>query len=511
MNPSKARLLSGYLSRLASRDLDQSIREAQKELSERGLRYFTEFAWHIIEPGREFIPGWHLDAIAEHLEAVTNGEIIRLLINIPPGLMKSLSSNVLWPAWEWGPKNLPTMRYVGASYSHDLTIRDNRRCRSIIQSPWYQAIWGDRFKLVSDQNAKTRFDNDRTGFKIATSVGGMGTGERGDRFVIDDGNNVKDVESNAVRNDTAQWFLEVVPTRLTNPEKSAIINIQQRTHQGDISGIILEKELGYVHLCLPMEFEPDRKCFVEVTGFQDPRTEENELIWPKRMTRVVVERDKIPLGAYGVAGQFQQRPSPRGGGQFKKTWWRFFKTDRTGRPDECSTITAEDLPDRFETITISVDAAFKDKHTGSRVGLLAVARRGPKRYVLANGTKHMTFTQTLAAIKEMKVKFPYATKILIEDKANGSAIIDTLMAEISGVVGINPEGGKEARAAAIEPTVETGYVFLPEGAPWLEDFIEEFALFPAGNRNDQVDALSQALIDMISNADLSRTIMMARW
>lgn len=423
--------------------------------------------------------------------------------------MKSLLTDVLWPSWEWGPQNLPSMRYVAASYADALTLRDNRKTRNIIQSELYQRAWGDRFTLMSDQNTKTKFENDKTGFKLASSVGGVGMGERGDRFIIDDGNNIKDVESDAIRYGTSQWFLEVVPTRLSDPERSAIVNIQQRTHQGDISGIILEKELGYVHLMLPMEFEPDRKCFVEVTGFEDPRTQENELIWPARMTRAVVERDKIPLGSYGAAGQFQQRPSPRGGGQFKKIWWRFYKTDRTGRPAECNTMTAEDLPERFETITISVDAAFKGKNTGSRVGMLVVAKHGQKRYVLANRTKHMTFTQTIEAIRELSKAYPYATKILVEDKANGSAIIDTLTVELSGVVGVDPEGGKDARAAAIEPTVETGYVFLPEGAEWLEDFIEEFALFPAGNLNDQVDALSQALIDMVSRVDVSRAIMMA--
>src|SRR5262249_34997198 len=157
--------------------------------------------------------------------------ITRLLINIPPGAMKSLTTNVFWPAWEWGPRDLAHMRYIGASYSHDLTIRDNLRCRRLIESYVYQRLWGGRFRLNDDQNAKVRFANDRTGFKLATSVGGLGTGERGDRFIIDDPHNLVDGESEAKRDSTLAWFSEVVPTRLNDPESSAIVIIMQRVHE----------------------------------------------------------------------------------------------------------------------------------------------------------------------------------------------------------------------------------------------------------------------------------------
>ena len=252
------------------------LRSLDKYDSEGSFRSYIELAWHIIEPGRKFIPGWHVDCIAEHLTAVSDGQIQRISFNVPPGVGKSVIVDALWPTWEWGPKNLPSTRYVSASYSQDLTIRNNRRARAIIQSPWYQSLWGDRFKLSSDQQAKTRFDNDRTGFKIATSVGGLGVGERGDRFIIDDGNNIKDVESEAVREATNTWFLEIVPTRINDPMRSAFVNIQQRTHTRDLSGVIETlRDAGWVTVVLPMEFEPDRKCFVEVTGWSDPRTVES--------------------------------------------------------------------------------------------------------------------------------------------------------------------------------------------------------------------------------------------
>jgi len=281
--------------------------------AEDSLGAFVRQGWHILEPpSRPFVGGWHIDAICEHLEAVTAGQILRLLINIPPGAMKSLTCNVFWPAWEWGPRNLPHNRYVGASYSEALTIRDNLRCRRLIESEWYRVKWGDRFELTGDQNSKIKFETDRTGWKIATSVGGLGTGERGDRFVIDDPHNVKDGESEARRASTILWFNEVVPTRLNDPGKSAIVVIMQRVHERDVSGEILARELGYEHLMLPMEFEPDRACRTRI-GFADPRTKEGDLLWPERMPAEIVARDKLVMGDYAVAGQFQQRPSPRGG------------------------------------------------------------------------------------------------------------------------------------------------------------------------------------------------------
>ena len=231
----------------------------------------------------------------------------------------SLTTDVFWPSWEWGPKNQPGLRYVSASYSEALTIRDNRRCRNLIRSEWYQRRWGKRFQLVGDQNAKVRYDNDHYGFKIATSVGGLGTGERGDRFIIDDPHNVVEGESDLKRRAVLLWFDESVTTRVNDPETSAIVVIMQRVHDKDVSGDIISRDLGYTHLKLPMEFEPEERC--RTYFFRDPRKEEGELLWPARMPAEVVERDKKTMGTYAVAAQFQQRPTPRGGGMFKRDWF----------------------------------------------------------------------------------------------------------------------------------------------------------------------------------------------
>lgn len=491
---------------LAKNDPDAILDELDRLDAEEHLIDYIRLMWPTLEPGRTFVGGWHIDAVADHLEAVSRGDITRLLINEPPGCMKSLMTDAFWPSWEWGPRNSPSMRYVSASYSLDLTVRDNRRCRALIGSNVYQRLWGDRFQLVGDQNSKLRFDNDRTGYKIATSVGGVGTGERGDRFVIDDPHNVKDGESAAKRGEAVLWFQEVVPTRVNDPTKSAIICIMQRVHENDVAGVILEKELGFTHLCLPMEFEPERRCFVEVTGFMDPRTEENELLWPARMTREVVERDKKAMGEYAVAGQFQQRPSPRGGGMFKRTWWQFFETGHKNRPLDVSEVPAVPMPKQLDWTVVSVDAAFKSTAAGSRVGMVVVGGQGPFRYVLDNRTRPMTFSQTVEQILELLKLYPRCSRVLVEDKANGPAIVDTLRAKIAGVIAVNPQGGKEARASAMQPAVQSGHWLLPEGAAWLDDFVTEFAMFPASAKDDQVDAVSQAAIFMSQGADVTRAL-----
>ncbi len=158
-----------------------TLDDIDKELAQRSLSEYIRQAWHIVEPGNRYVPGWHIDAICEHLEAATRGEIRNLIINIPPRHMKSLITCVFWPTWLWTSR--PETRWLFSSYGENLSIRDSIKCRRIIQSNWYQKNWGDTFQLTGDQNSKTRFENDKTGYRLATGVGGLGTGDGGDFLV----------------------------------------------------------------------------------------------------------------------------------------------------------------------------------------------------------------------------------------------------------------------------------------------------------------------------------------
>lgn len=305
---------------------------------------FVERFWHVVEPSRKLVVGWPMEAICEHLEAVTFGQINRLLMNVPPGFMKSLLADVFWPAWEWGPMERPETRFMCASYAAHLTLRDNRRFRRVITSEAYTRAWGHVFGPAADAFKVELVGNDRTGWKLATSVGGTGTGERGDRVVIDDGNNPLESESEAVMETTSIWFREVIPDRLNDLETGAIINIQQRTNEGDISGIILSEGLGYTHLMIPMEYDPRRHCVTSI-GWQDPRglddygdpLTETEmaanagvLAWPERFSPQALADLYRAKGPYAVSGQYQQMPTPRGGGLFQRDWieqWPPLNTD----------------------------------------------------------------------------------------------------------------------------------------------------------------------------------------
>src|ERR1017187_4132434 len=199
--------------------------EIEAELAARSLREFVRQAWPIVEPSTPFVPGWHIDAIIDHLGAVSYGHIRNLLINVPPRHMKSLLVSVLWPAWEW--TRSPARRWLFSSYAATLSIRDSVKCRRLLESPWYKARWGHVFMLTGDQNAKMRFDNNRSGYRLSTSVGGAVTGEGGDRIVCDDPHNVADVTSDAIRKSAIDWWDIAMSTRVNDPKTSAMVIVMR--------------------------------------------------------------------------------------------------------------------------------------------------------------------------------------------------------------------------------------------------------------------------------------------
>jgi len=480
--------------------LQDLLRAAPIELAERRLRHFIPQAWHVVEPFAPYKPNWHIDAICEHLEAVEAGEIRNLLVTMPPRMMKSLTISVMYPAWRW--INEPGMRFLYASYSQDLATLHSVATRRIIESDWYQERWGDRFQLAGDANLKTRFETDRRGMRFSTSVGGVVTGVGGDRIIVDDPHNVKEAESEAIRLSALLWWDQAMSTRLNDPKTGARIVVMQRVHEDDLAGHVIEQG-GYVHLNLPMEYEPGA---VQVTGFgkPDPRTEPGELLAPERVGQDEVADLKVRLGSRAYAGQFQQRPAPSEGGMFKRTSWRFWHhrdqplppvplkmPDGSVHHSPCVP-----LPERFAEMLQSWDMTFKDTKASDYVCGQVWGAVGADRFLLDQTLARMGFTATLAAFRAMSARWPEVRRKLVEDKANGSAVIDTLQREIGGIIAVNPEGGKEARAHAAEPFVEAGNYYLPHPriAPWIDAFIEELANFPAGRHDDQVDAMSQAHI-----------------
>jgi predicted phage terminase large subunit-like protein len=455
--------------------------ELTRRKCERSLAEFAKQAWHILEPGTELKWGWALDAICDHLEAVTNGQVLNLLMNVPPGMMKSLLTGVIWPAWEWGPRGMPTLRILGTSHKQDLAIRDNLKCRRLIQSVWYQKHWP--VKLETDQNAKSKFENSDTGFREAMAFTSM-TGSRGDRVILDDPLSVDDANSEAALLSAERTFTEALPTRLNN-HRSAKIVIMQRLHERDTSGIILSRNLDYVHLMLPMEFEPERKCYTRI-GFEDPRTDDGDLLFPERFGREQVNDLKDTMGPYAVAGQMQQRPAPREGGMFKRDW--FLYTEAI--PHDVQWVRGWDL-----AASTSQRAAFT---CGVKLGrilstgkfIVGDVRRG--KWTPSGVEKIIT----TAANND-----GYACSIdLPQDPGQaGKSQVQYLVGKLAGYnVKASPESGsKVTRAEPLAAQAEVGNLILLK-APWNEKFVEEFCVFPGGDFMDQVDATSRAFARLLS-------------
>jgi predicted phage terminase large subunit-like protein len=437
--------------------------------------------------------------------------------------MKSLLIGVFWPAWEWGPQNMPHMRYVCASHSQELAVRDGLRMRRLVQSEWYQNNWGDRVKLTGDQNQKIKFENTATGFRQAAAAGSI-TGSRGDRVIIDDPLSVDDAGSDAVRGTTNTWFLEAVPTRLNNPKTSAIIVIMQRLHEEDVSGIILDKQLGYDHIMLPMRYDPSR-AMPTALGYEDPREIDGELLFPQRFPVEVVDRDEKAMGPYATAGQFQQTPEPRGGGIIKRDWWQLWEHDVFPPMDyiiaSLDTAYTEKTENDMSALTIwgifSNDMIAKPTKMVSRNGTLyeaainegrAYAEQHPKLVLISSWAVrlplHELVSKVAATCKAMRVDL-----LLIEAKASGISVSQELRRlygnEDWGVQMINPGAqDKMARLYSVQHLFAEGMIYAPDRA-WADQVITQCAQFPRAKHDDLVDTVSQALRHLRTTGMLTRS------
>ena len=453
--------------------LDLEALRAEK--ARRRLSEFIRQAWRILEPETPYRHGWHVDAIADHLEAVSRGEIRKLLINVPPGHMKSLSVCVFWPAWHWIRQ--PHYRWLFASYSAHLSVRDGNRMRMLVESEWFQRHFGERFALT--KATEPYIANDRQGFRVNTSVGGVGTGERVHCVVNDDLVRANDADSDAARA-TALKHMRAMSTRGVDPETFAQVLIMQRVHEDDPAGWAIEQG-GWEQLILPAEYEPSRRCVTSI-GFEDPRTEPGELLWPEMFGPEEIEAIKTALGSYEAAAQLQQSPAPPGGGLFKVEklgtidvlptgvrWargWDFAATvpAKGKKPDWTVGALVGQAPDgriiiadvnRFQGTPLAVEQALKATAEGDGHD---VPISGPKDPGQAGVAQALRMTQLLAG---WDVEFTPET------------------------------GPKTTRAKPLAAQMEAGNVFMLRG-PWNKAFKDELAVFPNGSNDDQADATSRA-------------------
>lgn len=462
---------------------DDEVRLLDADLSSWSLKDFSTQAWPVLEPETAFKDNWHIDAICDHLEAISAGQIRDLVINIPPGCMKSLTVSVFWPAWEW--TRTPHLRWLFSSYAADLSTRDAVKCRRLIQSPWYQERWGHVYTLTSDQNVKTRYENDRTGYRISTSVGGLATGERGDRVCADDPHNVKKGESETDRMGVVTWWSEVMSTRKNDPETSVRVVIMQRVHEQDVTAWCLNH--GFEHLCLPMEYDGENRMRTSLK-LKDRRKKDGQLLWPERYTKRSVEKLKDELGPYGAASQLQQSPVPRGAGMFKREDFILVGEHQIPKPGTYV---------RYWDIAATEDGG---KYTA---GVLMKRADDGNYYVLnvvrgqwKSGNRNARILETAILDGDTYGKRSVTQWFEREPGASGKEVAEYLvrMVRAEGLQG-NEEpapGAKFWRADPLSGAVQSGLIRVQRAA-WTGDYLDEMEKASPGARYlDQMDASSGA-------------------
>ena len=437
------------------------------------LSAFAKKAFTVLYPNRRLVWSWHYDYLCEQLTLVKQRRLLRLIVNVPPRTLKSTLITIIYPVWVWLTE--PGHNFMAASYSLDLSTEHSVMRRKLLQSEWFRQLWGDRFKLSGECNRVGRFMNNRGGQMITTSVGAATHGRGCDTAILDDPVSPDQAFSIAGRTAANHWFETTLRSRLNDPATGAIILVMQRLHELDPTGYLLEQEPGiWTLIRIPLEAEEDERWVFPISGRIVERRR-GEILLPERYTPAVVEVLRSRRQVY--AAQFQQRPAPLEGNLIKRSEVRYYNgiDPNTGQADE-------KLPENFDLKLVSVDCAFKDLATSDFVAISVIGIKGRKRFVLA----------TEAEIRRQREVHRPLGAVLVEDKANGPAVIQRLKLNVPGVIEINPQGGKIARMFAVAAEWQAGDWLLDRHAAWTADFIDQITMFPNAKNDDMCDSMSQA-------------------
>lgn len=480
-------------------DVEKLLLADEKERLEASLRAFVEEFWPVVEPSRALIPNWHIDEICKALEQVTAGDIERAIFNIPPGTLKSLLIGVFWPAWMWARN--PRTRVLAGSYGQHLSMRDNLRVRTLIESPEFQRYWS--VALDEDQNTKNRMNTVDKGWRIATSVGGVGTGEHPHFIIIDDPHTAQQAMSDAERQMAIDWFDRTISSRGATSGVRIVV-VMQRLHEDDLTGHLLAKG-GWVHVCFPMRYVRTRPATEQDPGYtadpRDPRTQEGELLCPALINEDRVKQLELDLGPYGTAGQLQQKPSPEGGGLFKREWFKFVDVapKLARRVRGWDTASTEQNEQGKGDYTAGVRIAEEFDHVLEPIGNTGRTRRVLKstgrffvEHVVRDKWGPSDVDKNMRSIAESDGR-TVAQREEKEPGGAGKAIIAARTRLMRGYDYSFTQLGqnKVTRAKPFRSQCEGGNVYLVRG-DWNEPYIQELCAFPTGKHDDQVDGSSCA-------------------
>jgi predicted phage terminase large subunit-like protein len=461
------------------------------ELARRSLADFVRQSWTVLEPTTPLVWNWHIQVVCEHVQALLEGRIPKrnLLINVPPGTMKSRIVSVCAPAWWWILH--PSYRFIFASANPRVATRDSMFCRQLLASGWYRRAFRPQWELLGDQNTKTLYGTNRGGFRQAVTVGAKVTGDRADALFGDDLLDAAEGESVVARENVIHWLDHAFLNRLNSMTKGKRCVIGQRLHEGDPYGH-LAKSGEWDRLVIRQEFEPEKKDEKDpikptALGFTDPRTTAGELLDPIRFPADVLAIEKRRLGSSGYAGQHQQRPTAAEGALFKRAYWRYYKATRAGVPiptDELLAMLG------ITRVLVAVDTAMTEEKTADFTALVSLGIAPAKLYLLDLWMEQVEAPEAKKAIVTFSAKWkPYAVVIEGGGSHSGKIIGQELRRETRlPIVEIPNTTDKIVRANIVLPTVEAGVVSLPEDLPWTSDFVDRMAAFPRGLHDDDTDA-----------------------
>ncbi len=514
----------------APADIVQTVHRAtqlQAELMRREMRLFVKHAWHVVEPGVPYVHGYHIDAICDHLTYVSLGDISDLVINIPPRHSKSTICAVMWPAWEW--TWLPHTQWLFSTYAQSLTIRDSIKCRRLIQSPWYQERYSGIFQLSGDMNQKQRFENDKNGHRLATSVGGATTGEGGDRIVVDDAHNMKEINSDLIREGVISWWRDVMSTRANNPKTAGRVIIAQRGHHADLPGYVLESG-NWIHLNMPGYYRPDksRPTYALKNArerhrqpksrpvpppalserfrvplkkgqkiWEDWRTKPDELLNPERYGPEEMAKLAAELTEKAFEAQIQQNPSIESGNIIKSHHWRKWEEeqlppvemvlqfyDTAFEEDEEADFTARTTWGIFEwEEELNPSLPWSAKYRGQR-RLCAI--------LLERFNERVNFPDLRAEAMASAEKWK-PDRIIVEKRASGHSLAQELRRANLPVTRFRITDSKFVRAHAASLVFERGCMFYVERR-WAREVIDQCAQFPSGENDDLVDTVTMCAL-----------------
>ena len=529
-----AQLCEEVPAELLLESLLQSQLDDERRICEGSLYEYLVRAWPQFDPA-PFTGGWHIEAICEHLEAVSRGEIRRLIVNIPPRHCKTSIVAIAWVTWTWAraadpecPLIGPGVRFLCASYGAKKAEEDAVTARRLIASSWYQKLFGERLVIAKDRDNAGQYDTTAGGSRISTGIP-ESLGKGGIIRILDDPHKTTEVESQAVVEAQVRAYNEVWRTRSNDPNQGAEVIIMQRQAEGDLSGYLLDREGGeIVHLCLPALFESDRRCVTAANGhwmsawgeplgrteyeFEDPREEDGEPLWPERFDIEWCEKQARAVGEFGFAGQYQQRPAPRGGGIIRREWWEPWpptgEEERFMRPvvDETTGLTKYVVAWPAWELTLGyVDTAFTEKEENAYCamttwGVFTDSAGRPKVAVTGAWKERPTLKQLAVRILET-ARRRRLDVVVIENKAGAAWVQQELgrlmepgefRIELDNLNGRFSSGDKVARMHAISPTFEGGLVHAPDTA-WAQDLIGEVANFPKGRFKDLCDTVSGSI------------------